>query len=111
MRPHQVLLFLLIIMWAHIVTIITALLSGGVITSLFTLRASRRAAAAAARAAELSNIENSNRILIDSIVKPLQVRIEENEKEIKILRLHMKLIYTCPHLPSCPVRLSAVSNS
>ena len=91
-------------MWSLIVTSITSLLSGGVIVSLVTLRASRRAAAAAARAAELSNVDTSCRILIDSIVKPLQVRIEENEKEIKLLRCQLMRINYCAHADSCPVR-------
>ena len=76
--------------------IINALLSGGLIVTLVTLKSTRRKA-------ELENEKTSLETFQTYIVEPLKTEVNELRQEIRTLNSAISKISSCPCADDCPV--------
>ena len=76
--------------------IINALLSGGLIVTLVTLKSTRRKA-------ELENEKTSLETFQTYIVEPLKTEVNELRQEIRTLNAAIARISSCPCADDCPV--------
>jgi hypothetical protein len=84
--------------------ILNVVFGGGLLVTLFTLRAQSKKAEAEAEGAELENDEKTSKLLMDYIVEPLKKEIGGLRKDIRMFRRAIDKIGSCPSADSCPVR-------
>ena len=68
------------------------------------LRAEMQGKVAEVRSHELENVRKASDILMESIVPPLRLEIENLRNDILRLNKAIERIWACPHLDRCPVR-------
>lgn len=56
------------------------------------------------KAQELDNVRRAANILMESIVPPLQIEIENLRNDLQRLNNVLERIWGCPHIDLCPVR-------
>ncbi len=90
-------------MYETISIILNALLSGGLVVTLVTIKSTRAKAKANAKAVEIDNA----RKLLDNfdtfIVQPLKTEVNELRDTIQSLQKAIRQIQSCPNADSCPV--------
>jgi hypothetical protein len=84
--------------------ILNVVFGGGLLVTVFTLRAQSKKASAEAAAVEIENDEKASKLLMDYIVEPLKKEINGLRREIRLLRKAMDKIVDCPYADDCPVR-------
>ncbi len=55
------------------------------------------------RKSELENVREANGILMDTIVRPLEEKLNDLQNELERLHQAIAKIHTCTYAPSCPV--------
>lgn len=85
-------------------TVLDALLGGGLLVTMVTLRSMRKKATAEATGSELENEEKASHILMDYIVEPLKKEIDGLRKDVRRLQKAIDKISDCSHADNCPVR-------
>jgi len=83
--------------------ILNALLTSGMIVTLFTIRATRKKATAEASSAEIDNAQKLVNDFDTFIVKPLKSQVDELRMSVQNLQMAIRQISFCPHRDSCPV--------
>ncbi len=83
--------------------VLNALLSGGLVVTLVTIRSIKRKARSEAKSVEIDNAEKLLENFESYIVKPLKTEVSELRNSIENLREAVKQIQNCPHADSCPV--------
>lgn len=68
------------------------------------LRAEMQDKVAEVRSHELENVRKASDILMESIVPPLRLEIENLRNDIIRLNKAIERIWACPHVDRCPVR-------
>ena len=84
--------------------VLNAILSGGIIVTLVTLKATRKKADLENDKATLENEKNSLDTFREYIVEPLKSEVSDLRVEVKELRQAISRIAECQHADSCPVR-------
>ena len=82
---------------------LNALLGGGLIVTLVTLKSAREKASAEAIKLRLDNTEQATQILIENIVEPLKKEMNGIRKDITRLRKAIEKANGCRHSDDCPV--------
>lgn len=91
--------------WSEIISIVlNALLGGGIVVTIATLRATRNKAKAEAEQADATSTNTILKINQEYIVEPLQKEINALRNNIKSLTKALNRISDCPHSDVCPVR-------
>ena len=83
--------------------ILNALLTSGMVVTLFTLRSTRKKAKAEAKSAEIDNAQRLVENFDTFIVKPLKDQVDELKNSVQILQMAIRQIGDCPHRNDCPV--------
>lgn len=83
---------------------LNAVLSGGIIASLWTMRETKKKAAEEARQVETTNTDSILETNQKYIVEPLKKEINGLRKTVQGLTKALNRISDCPHSDSCPVR-------
>ena len=83
--------------------VLNAVLGGGLIVSLVTLRSVRRKAAAESKKAELENAEQAARIVMESIAEPIRKELKHVSSELSRFRRAVEKGYTCKYHIDCPI--------
>ena len=83
--------------------VLNALLGGGLIVTLVTLKSARAKGAAEAQKLQLDNVEQATDILIKNIVEPLKKEIYAIRREVYRLRKALEMANGCDMRDSCPV--------
>ena len=82
--------------------VLNAVLGGGLIVSLVTLRSVRKAAAESKKA-ELENAEQAARIVMESIAEPIRKELKHVSSELSRFRRAVEKGYTCKYHVNCPI--------
>ena len=79
---------------------------GGIalLTSLLTLRSSRKKAAEEAEAEELSNADRIIKMQTEYVVQPLEKEIKKLRSSVNRMERALDKISDCPHSDKCPVK-------
>ena len=88
--------------------VLNAVLGGGFIITLVTMKGKHRESLADAKQKELSNISLEMDILFKSVVSPL--KSELNEVRLELFRMN-DLIKNCPHFRECPLLAAGKSSA
>lgn len=83
--------------------VLNALLGGGLIVTLVTLKSARAKAGAEAVKLRLDNTEQATQILMENIVEPLKKEINGIRKEVCRLRKALEKATGCRYGDDCPV--------
>ncbi|MCR5697862.1 MAG: hypothetical protein K6G73_12890 [Marinilabiliaceae bacterium] len=83
---------------------IDALLGGGLLVTLWTLRETKRKAAEEVRQMQTTNAESILRTNEEYIVKPLKREINGLRTTVRNLTKALQRVMDCPHAAGCPVR-------
>jgi hypothetical protein len=83
--------------------VLNALLGGGLIVTVVTLKSARKKANEEAKSAALTNMENAADILMESIVEPLRQDLKTNTNEVRKLRKAIEKGYECEYHVACPI--------
>lgn len=90
--------------WEIISIVLNALLGGGFIVTLVTLRATRRKANAEAESQQIANASALLSEYVKNIVEPLKKEVNALRANIRSLTKAINRIQDCPHAGDCPVR-------
>jgi hypothetical protein len=92
-------------------TIGEAVLSSGLIASLFTLRTTKRKAEEELKQLQATNADSILRTNEEYIVKPLKREINGLRTTVRQLTKAIQKAQDCPHAAGCPVRESILSEN
>lgn len=92
-------------------TIGEAVLSSGLIASLFTLRTTKRKAEEELKQLQATNADSILRTNEEYIVKPLKREINGLRSTVRQLTKAIQKAQDCPHAAGCPVRESILSEN
>lgn len=92
-------------------TIGEAVLSSGLIASLFTLRETKRKAEEELKQLQATNADSILRTNEEYIVKPLKREINGLRSTVRSLTKAIQKAQDCPHAAGCPVRESILSEN
>ncbi len=90
-------------MFETISVVMNALLSGGLVVTLVTLKSIKAKANANAKAVEIDNAGKLLENFENFIVKPLKTEVNELRSTIESLQAAIRQIKGCPHADGCPV--------
>ena len=83
--------------------ILNAILGGGLVVTLATIKSTKSKASSEAKRVEIDNAQK----LLDNfdtfIVQPLKTEVNELRKSVYRLQTAIKQIPSCPHADACPV--------
>ncbi|MEG0701640.1 MAG: hypothetical protein RR442_08985 [Muribaculaceae bacterium] len=83
--------------------VLNALLGGGLIVTLVTLKSTRAKAGAEVEKLRLDNVEQATTILMTNIVEPLKKEINGIRKELQRVRKALEKAGGCSYSADCPV--------
>lgn len=83
--------------------VLNAILGGGLIVTLVTLKSTRAKAGAEVEKLRLDNVEQATTILMDNIVEPLKKEMNGIRKELQRVRKALEKAGGCNYSADCPV--------
>ena len=84
--------------------VLNALLGGGLLVTLVTLKQARQKAVAEVQEMRLDNTEHATKILMDNVVLPLQKELKSTRRCISRLNKAIEAANGCDYSDDCPVR-------
>ena len=84
--------------------VLNALLGGGLLVTLVTLKQARQKAVAEVQEMRLDNTEHATKILMDNVVLPLQKELKSTRRCISRLNKAIEAANSCEYSDNCPVR-------
>lgn len=84
--------------------VLNALLGGGLLVTLVTLKQARQKAVAEVQEMRLDNTEHATKILMDNVVLPLQKELKSTRRCISRLNKAIEAANGCDYSDNCPVR-------
>ena len=91
--------------WTELIRIVLeALMGGGLIVTLYTLRETKRKAVEEVQAMQTTNADSILRTNEEYIVKPLKREINGLRATVRNLTKVLQKVLDCPHAAGCPLR-------